>query len=178
MFDFVIELGDSHNGDAERARRLVREAARAGAKGVLLDASRLEDVFAPEVLRVSPAHRRRRLLELPRHEIGPLCAFARTQGLRIGLRPAAMDDVPFAAGLADFLAVGPHEAAWLDLVLHCAETELPLTVGTAMTDASEVWILIQTALEAGCRDLTLLHGIMRRPTPPEACSAIASGWAR
>ena len=51
MFDFVIELGDSHNGDAERARRLVREAARAGAKGVLLDASRLEDELLAEDVR-------------------------------------------------------------------------------------------------------------------------------
>lgn len=65
MTDFIAEISSNHNGDLGRCRRLIAEAARVGCTGVKFQLFRVDRLFAPEILRVSADHRRRRRWELP-----------------------------------------------------------------------------------------------------------------
>jgi len=178
MSEFIAEIPSNRYGDVDQCLRLIREAARVGCTGVRFPLFRIEQLFAPQILRVSPTHRLRRRHELPRRFLPLLSACAREHGLRFGITPHDLDAVDAARSHVDFLAVSSHELPWLDLVHQCADTGLPLIIGTAMADAGETWNAIETALEAGCTDLTMVHGVASDPALEEHCNLAAIGTLR
>lgn len=178
MTDFIAEISSNHNGDLARCRRLIAEAARVGCTGVKFQLFRIDRLFAPEILRVSPDHRRRRRWELPLRFLPELSAAARDAGLKFGCTPFDLEAVDELAPHVDFLKVASYELPWLDLIHSCAATSLPLIVSTGMADAGEAWTAVEAALESGCRDLTLLHCVSRYPVPEHACNLAAIGTLR
>jgi len=178
MTDFIAEISSNHNGDLARCRRLIAEAARVGCTGVKFQLFRIDRLFAPEILRVSPDHRRRRRWELPLRFLPELSAAARDAGLKFGCTPFDVEAVDELAPHVDFLKVASYELAWLDLIHACAATSLPLIVSTGMADAGEAWAAVDAALESGCRDLTMLHCVSRYPVPEHACNLAAIGTLR
>ena len=54
MTEFIAEISSNHNGDLDRCRQLIAEAARVGCTGVKFQLFRIDELFAPEILRVSP----------------------------------------------------------------------------------------------------------------------------
>jgi len=178
MPDFIAEISSNHNGDLERCRRMIAEAARVGCRGVKFQYFRIEKLFAPQILRVSAEHRRRRRWELPRSFLRPLAECAHEHGLLFGCTPFDMDAVDVLVPHVDFLKVASYELPWLDLVLACAETGKPVMISTGMADAAEAWAAVETALEAGCTDLSMLHCVSRYPVPETECNLAAIGTLR
>lgn len=178
MTDFIAEISSNHNGDLARCRRLIAEAARVGCTSVKFQLFRIDRLFAPEILRVSADHRRRRRWELPLRFLPELSAAARDAGLRFGCTPFDLEAVDELAPHVDFLKVASYELPWLDLVHACAATSLPLVVSTGMADAGEAWAAVEAALESGCRDLTMLHCVSRYPVPEHDCNLAAIGTLR
>jgi len=165
-------------GDLERCRQLIKEAARIGCAAVNFQVYRVELLYAPQILKASASHRLRRRWELPRHMVPQLSAYAHENGLKFGLTPCDLDTVSELQIHADFFTISSYELPWLDLVNHCADTGLPLLINTGMAEASETWNAVETALEAGCLDLTMMHCVSRYPTPQEACNLAAIGTLR
>lgn len=178
MIEFVAAVPSRHNRNLDRCRQLIREAASVGCTGVTFALFRVDQIFAPQILRVSPVHRRQRRWELPLHWVPELSRYARDHGLKFGVTPFSLDAVTAVKNQVDFLKVSSHELPWLDLVHRCADTGLPLQIATGMADAGETWSAIETAQEAGCTDLTLLHTVCYEPTPEEACNLAAIGTLR
>lgn len=178
MVEFIAAVPSRHNRDLNHCRQLIREAARIGCTGVKFDLFRVDQIFAAQILRVSPAHRRQRRWELPLHWVPKLRDYARDHGLKLGVTPFSLETVAAVHSQVDFLNVSSHELPWLDLVHQCADTGLPLLVGTGMADAGETWSAVETAQEAGCTDLTLLHTVCYEPTPEESCNLAAIGTLR
>ena len=178
MTDFIAEISSNHNGDLTRCRRLITEAARVGCTGVKFQLFRIDKLFAPEILRASGNHRRRRRWELPLRFLSELSKAARDAGLQFGCTPFDLDAVDELAPHVDFLKVASYELPWLDLIHGCAATSLPLIISTGMADAGEAWAAVEAALESGCRDLTMLHCVSRYPVPEHACNLAAIGTLR
>lgn len=178
MIEFIADISGNHNGDLERCRHLIREAARIGCAGVKFPVFRTEHLFAAPILKVSPEHRLRRRQELPAHFVPKLSEYARTLGLKFGITPFDLETVDAVQTHVDFFAVSAFELPWLDLVDRCADTGRPLQLNTGLADASETWNAIQTALEAGCTDLTMLHCVSLFPAPEELCNLAAIGTLR
>jgi N-acetylneuraminate synthase len=178
MIDFVAEIPGPYQQDLARCRRLIRAAARAGCAGVVCDYFRVERLFASQVLKVSPSLRQRRRHEMPRHFFTHLSACAHEHGLKFGATPCDLDAVDEIRDEVDFWSVSSYALPWLDIIHHCAESGLPLLLGTGMADAGEVWSAVETALESGCTDLTVLHTVEGRPTPEEDCNLAAIGTLR
>ncbi len=178
MVEFLADVAGNHNGDRERCRRLISEALRIGCAAIQFPLFRVEQLFAPQVLKVSAPHRQWRQEELPRRFVPELSDWARENGLKFGLMVFDLDTVDACQEHVDFLAVSPYELPWLDLVDRCADTGLPLILDTGMAEAGETWNAIQTALEAGCTDLTMLRSIARYPAPDQVCNLSALGTLR
>jgi spore coat polysaccharide biosynthesis predicted glycosyltransferase SpsG len=178
MTEFIAEISSNHNGDLRRCRQLIDEAARVGCTAVKFQLFRLDRLFAPEILRVSAKHRARRHWELPLRFLPELAAATRGAGLKFGCTPFDLDAVDELASHVDFLKVASYELPWLDLIHACASTSLPLIVSTGMAEAGEAWAAVETALEAGCRDLTMLHCVSRYPVPEDDCNLAAIGTLR
>ncbi len=178
MIKYIAEIADPRCRDLEHARQLIREAARAGCAAVNFPLFRVEQVFASQILWVSPEHRQWRQAELPRRFIAQLSRCAHEHGLQFGVTPFDLETINAVQTDVDFFAVDCHELPWLDLVNQTADTGLPLILGTAMADAGEAWGAVETALEAGCTDLTLLHGVAHDHVPEEHCNLAAIGTLR
>ncbi len=178
MIEFIADVAGNHNGDLNRSRHLIREAARIGCAGIKFPLFRTETIFAPQVLKVSAKHRLLRRLELPLCFVPKLSQYARELGLKFGITPFDLDTVDAVQTEVDFFAPSAYELPWLDLIDRCADTGLPLLIETDMADASETWNAIQTALEAGCTDLTMLRGTALYPAPEESCNLASIGTMR
>lgn len=178
MIEFVADVAGNHNGDLERCRRLISEAARVGCRAIQFPLFRIEQMFAPQVLKVSAEHRLYRRQELPLRFVLQLSTWARECDLKFGLVVCDLDTVDAVQTHVDYLALSPYELPWLDLVDRAADTGLPLTLDTGMAEAGEIWNGIQTALEAGCLDLTLLRSVARYPAPEQSCNLSSLGTVR
>lgn len=159
-----------------RALEIVAKASNAGFDAVKFQLFRVDELFAPEVLRNSPEHRAREQWELPAGFIPELAAGARSQGLNFSCTPFSLSAVEELVPHVDFLKVASYELLWDDLLRECAMTGLPLVVSTGMADLAEVDHAVEVVRSAGCEDLTLLHCVSAYPTPAAEAnlSAIAT----
>ena len=68
---FVAEVSSNHQCDLDRALRFVDRAAEIGCDGVKFQLFKIDELFAPEILRQSATHRARRRWELPERFLAP-----------------------------------------------------------------------------------------------------------
>jgi len=162
---FIAEVSSNHHCDLGRALEFVDRAAEIGCDGVKFQLFRIDELFAPEILRQSEMHRARRAWELPESFLAPLAERCRAHGVEFGCTPFYLDAVAALAPHVDFLKIASYELLWDDLLVACARTGRPLVLSTGMADVGEVAHAIATIEAAGGRDLTLLHCVSGYPAP-------------
>jgi N-acetylneuraminate synthase len=170
---FVAEVSSNHGRDLARSLAFVDAAAAVGFDAVKFQLFRIRELFAPEVLARSEAHRARVAWELPEEFLPVLAARARERGIGFGCTPFHLGAVEVLRDSVDFLKVASYELLWDDLLVACAKTRLPIVLSTGMATADEVSRAGRVLADAGCRDLTLLHCVSAYPTPPEQANLAA-----
>lgn len=175
---FIAEVSSNHARDLDRALAFVDRAADIGCDGVKFQLFRIDELFAPEILRQSESHRARRQWELPERFLAPLATRCRQRGIEFGCTPFYLDAVGTLAPFVDFLKVASYELLWDDLLVACARTGLPIVLSTGMATLDEVDHAARVIAGAGGRDLTLLHCVSGYPAPVrEANLAAIDGLA-
>ncbi len=175
---FVAEISSNHNGDLQRCRQIITAAADAGCGAVKFQLFRIEQLFAPEILQVSEAHRLRRRWELPPWFLPELAVCAHDHGLLLGCTPFDLEAVDMLSPHVDFLKIASYELCWPRLITSCAATGRPLMMSTGMANQGEILAAVDSARNAGCTDLTLFHCVSSYPTPPDQCNLGAIGTLR
>jgi len=175
---FVAEVASNHARDLERALAFVDTAAAIGCDDVKFQLFRVRELFAPEVLARSAAHRAREAWELPESFLPVLAERARARGLGFSCTPFHLGAVDVLAPHVDFLKIASYELLWDDLLRACAATGLPVVLSTGMATLEEVAHAARVLADAGCRDLGLLHCVSLYPTPPERANLAAIGALR
>jgi N-acetylneuraminate synthase len=184
---FVIaELSANHNGDLDRALRIVDAAADCGADALKVQTytagSLTIDSDRPEFVIADPGspwegENLYRLYEeaaMPMEWHGPIFDRCRERGL-IGFSSA------FDPGGVDFLerlGVGLHKIASpeivdIPLIRAMAATGKPLLVSCGMATEEEVAEAVAAAKGAGCDQLLLLKCTSTYPASPESCNLAA-----
>jgi N-acetylneuraminate synthase len=170
---FVAEVSSNHARDFARSLAFVDAAADVGFDAVKFQLFRVRELFAPEVLERSAAHRAREAWELPESFVPALAARAHERGIAFGCTPFHVGAVEVLRDSVDFLKVASYELLWDGLLAACASTGLPLVVSTGMATSDEVARAARVATDAGCRDLTLLHCVSTYPASPEQANLAA-----
>lgn len=170
---FIAEIASNHARDLGRALALVDAAAAAGFDAVKFQLFRVRELFAPEILARSAAHRAREAWELPESFLPKLAERARSLGLGFGCTAFHLEAVEVLAPQVDFLKVASYELLWDDLLRACAGSGLPVMLSTGMATLAEVEWAVAVLADAGCRDLDLLHCVSLYPTPAEAANLAA-----
>ncbi len=170
---FIAEVSSNHHADLARCLAFVDCAAEMGCDGVKFQLFRVRDLFAPEILERSPAHRAREAWELPAGFLAPLAERARTRGISFACTPFDLRAVEELRPHVDFLKIASYELLWDGLLEACAASGKPVALSTGMATLDEVEHAVDVLAGAGCRDLTLLHCVSGYPTPVEEANLAA-----
>lgn len=167
---FVIaEMSGNHNGDLDRALRIVDAVASTGAQAVKLQTYTPDtitiDADAP-AFRVSAGHDLwggRNLYQLYKEAHTPwewhhaIFDRARKQGLLPFSSPFDPTAVAFLEGLgAEVYKIASAEIVDLPLIREVARTGKPIIISTGMATLSEIEAGLNAALDGGCTELVLL----------------------
>lgn len=172
----VAEISGNHNGQLERARTLISEAARAGADAVKLQTYRPDtitlDSDAEGFVIKGGLWDGRRLFDLyaeahmPWDWHAPLFDHARAEGITIFSSPFDNTAVDLLEDLgAPAYKIASFEAVDLPLIRYAASTGKPMIISTGMADADEISEAIAAAQDGGCRELAVLHCVSGYPAP-------------
>ncbi len=174
---FVIaELSGNHNGDIDRARRLLDAAASAGADAVKLQTYTPDTITldhdGPGFTLGEGPWAGRRLYDLYREAHtpyawhAPLFAHARAAGLIVFSSPFDETAVDLLESLdAPAYKIASFEAADHPLIARAARTGRPLIVSTGMTTREEIARALATAHLNGDGGVALLHCTSAYPAP-------------
>lgn len=173
---FISEVSSNHAQSLERCMDFIDVSADIGCDAVKFQLFRIEELFAPEILKCSEEHRRRKHWELPVEFLKPLAERSHKKGMQFSCTPFYLEAVEEMLPYVDFYKIASYEMPWDDLIRACAQTGKPLVMSTGMAYLEEVAHAVEVFEQAGGRDLTLLHCISGYPTPLEQCnlSAIAT----
>ncbi len=170
---FIAEVSSNHGQDLDRALLFVDRAADIGCDGVKFQLFRIDQLFAPEILRQSAKHRARRDWELPMDFLPPIADRCRARGLAFSCTPFYLEAVDQLSPFVDFLKIASYELLWDDLLRACARTGLPIVLSTGMATLDEVEHAASVIESAGGRDLTLLHCVSGYPAPAAEANLLA-----
>jgi sialic acid synthase SpsE len=173
---FIAEASSNHGRDLARGLAFVDAAAEAGCDAVKFQLFKIDRMFAPEILRLSPKHRARSEWELPLDHLAPLAEHCRARGIQFSCTPFYVEAVRELEPFVDFYKVASYELLVDDLLKACAATGKPMILSTGMATMDEIVAAGDILKSAGARDVTLLHCVSAYPTPASEAnlSAIAA----
>jgi pseudaminic acid synthase len=174
----IAEMSGNHNGDIERAYRLIDAAAESGADAVKLQTYTADTITidhdGPGFLLEGGLWKGRTLYDLyqeahtPWEWHAPLFEHARKRGISIFSSPFDATAIDLLESLgAPAYKIASFELIDLPLIQRAARTGKPLIISTGLATLGEIEEGVAAARAAGATQILLLHCTSAYPTPPE-----------
>lgn len=160
----IAEMACAHDGEMEKALRLVDSAVRSGADAVQLQFFVTDELVTPD----HPVHDVLRRIEFSPAVWTDIFRFARRFPIDIF---ACVFDVP-SARLAielgvDGIKLNSSDLMNPELLEIVAGSSIPFTLGTGASEIDEIALAVQRAEMAGAREMVIMHGVQNFPTALE-----------
>jgi sialic acid synthase SpsE len=182
----VAEIGVNHNGDPAIAERLIKAAANVGADAVKLQTFKAEDLavkgaskdryMKAETGSGGTMYEMFKRLELPKESYPALKSMAESMGLVFFSSPFDEDAADFLFGIGvKVFKIASAEITNLPLLKYIGSKGLPVILSTGMSTLEEVRMAVKTLLDAGCKEIILLHATISHPAKKEDLNLRAIG---
>lgn len=174
----VAEMSGNHNGDINRAFRILEAAKQAGADAVKIQTYRADtitiDHSGSEFIIKGGLWDGRRLYELYEEAHTPwewheeIFNHARKIGITVFSSPFDPTAVDFLESLgAPAYKIASPELIDLPLIRKVARTGKPMVMSTGMATLEEISEALEVARGSGAEEIIVLHCTSAYPTPPE-----------
>lgn len=174
----IAELSANHNGDINRAFKIMEEAKKSGADAIKLQTYTHETITIDCELEDFKIHGGlwggQTLYELykgahmPWDWHKPLFEKAKELDITIFSSPFDFSAVDLLEKLdAPAYKIASFELVDLPLITRVAKTGKPMIMSTGMANEAEIQEAINTAYINGCKELVVLHCVSGYPTPAE-----------
>jgi len=174
----VAEMSGNHNGELERAFRILDAAKAAGADAVKIQTYRADtitiDHTGPGFVVEGGLWDGRRLFELyeeahtPWDWHGPIFDYGRKIGITVFSSPFDPTSVDLLEALgAPAYKIASPELIDLPLIRYVAKTGKPIIMSTGMATLEEISEAVEAARGAGAKDIIVLHCTAAYPAPTD-----------
>ena len=174
----IAELSANHNGKLERALETISEAKARGADAIKLqtytadtmtiNCDRDDFLIKDGLWKGYQLHELYQQAQTPFEWHKQMFDHARSEGITCFSTPFDETAVDLLEDLnAPAYKLASFEATDLPLVKYIASTGKPMIMSTGMANLEEIIEMVDTARQAGCIDLVVLHCISSYPAPIE-----------
>lgn len=171
----IAEIGNNHEGDVERAREMIRLAARAGVDAVKFQTIKTEELVGRENQARFDQLKR---FELSHSDFERLHETAREAGIIFLSTPFDLDSLAFLAPLVPAIKIGSCENTFYPLLEAAAKTGKPVLLSGGLATMSELAYskeyIERVWRENGiAQELAVLHCVTSYPCPHEDANLAA-----
>lgn len=172
----IAEAGVNHNGSLDTAKKLVKEAKRAGADVIKFQTFKADKLVSTKVEKAEyqkktteskeSQYEMIKRLELGIKEHQKLVQYCRSQKIMFLSSPFDEESADLLEKLdVRMFKIGSGEITNLPFLRYVAKKGRPIILSTGMSSLGEVEEAIDAVLSAGNRAITLLHCVTEYPAP-------------
>jgi len=162
--NFCAEVSSNHHQDINRCYKFIDSAANIGCSSVKFQLFKIDELFHKKAINKNPDLLDRKNWELPLEFIPLLSERAKKNKIQFSCTPFYLDAVDELVDYVDFFKIASYEILWKELFVKCAKSKKPVVFSTGMADLLEIESALNTLLENGCKDITILHCSSVYPT--------------
>jgi len=169
----IAEIGSNHDGDFEKAKRMIRLAKEVGADAAKFQSFKA-DTLCNQLTREGghwikdPVYSLLKQLELPMEWHLPLAEYARSLKIDFLSTPFDLEALHILTNLnVPALKIASGDLTYFELIKEAVLCERPLFLSTGHATLEEVERAVSVIKEFGGQDLVLLHCVSAYPCPKE-----------
>jgi N-acetylneuraminate synthase len=152
--------------------KFIDTAALIGCDSVKFQLFKVNQLFAPEILRKSETHRKREQWELPVSFVPVLSERCKQKNIMFSCTPFYIEAVEELEPYVDFYKIASYELLWDELLIACASTGKQVILSTGMANLGEINHAVEV-LRVNGAEPTVLHCTSAYPTPHKEANLAA-----
>ncbi len=170
----IAEAGVNHEGNIEKAKLMIRQAAEAGADAIKFQtykAEKLASKFSPSYWDTTKEATKsqyelfKKYDKFGEKEYKELAEYSKQHGIEFLSTPFDFEAVDFLEPLVPAYKIASADITNFKLLEYIAKKRKPILLSTGASHISEIWEAIELIQKAGNDQIVLLHCILNYPTP-------------
>ncbi|GAB6190219.1 N-acetylneuraminate synthase family protein [Marinitoga arctica] len=169
----IAEAGVNHEGDIEKAKLMIKQAAEAGADAIKFQtykAEKLASKYSPSYWDTTKENTKnqyelfKKYDKFWKNEYELLAEYSEKCGIDFMSTPFDFESADFLDPLIPAYKIASADITNIPFLKYIAKKEKPILLSTGASSISEIWKAVETIKNEGNDNIILLHCVLNYPT--------------